>query len=272
MPPLPDAPQKQLPVVMQEFANARKQLGTLGGGNHFIEVQQGSDGRIWLMVHSGSRNLGYKVAGYYNKLAQQISSKIKNSAPAQWQLAHLETDSEPGQRYLAEMDYCVTFAQANRRQMMLLIEEIFSAVTGCTAFGAPLDVAHNYAARELHFGCEVIVHRKGATRAFDGELGIIPGSQGTTSYIVRGLGNCESFCSCSHGAGRVLGRKQAQKSLNLERERELLEKRNIVHSLRSKKDLDEAPGAYKNINKVMANQKDLVEPVVELAPLAVVKG
>ena len=135
-----------------------------------------------------------------------------------------------------------------------------------------MNIAHNYAAKEHHFGTEVIVHRKGATRAFAGEFGVIPGSQGAKSYIVEGLGNPESFCSCSHGAGRKLGRKQAQRLLKLEEEIAFLERQNIIHAVRGKRDLDEAAGAYKNIEEVMANQKDLVEIRIVLQPLAVVKG
>ena len=133
-------------------------------------------------------------------------------------------------------------------------------------------MAHNYAAMEEHFGREVCVHRKGATRAGQGEQGIIPGSQGSFSYIVRGLGNADAFSSCSHGAGRVMGRKEAQRQLDLEEELAKLKRRNVVHGIRSRKHLDEAPGAYKNIEQVMANQQDLVTIEVELQPLAVVKG
>jgi tRNA-splicing ligase RtcB len=170
------------------------------------------------------------------------------------------------------MNYCVQFAAANRKAMLQRVSEILLDFEPTVSFSRPFDVAHNYAAREIHFGKDVFVHRKGATRAAAGEIGIIPGSQGTTSYIVRGLGNKESFCSCSHGAGRKLGRKQAQRQLDLKDEIHRLEQQNIVHAIRHKKDLDEAAGAYKDIAQVMANQRDLVEIVRTLKPLAVVKG
>mgnify|MGYP001339362563 CR=1 FL=1 len=264
---------RDLPVVAGEFESARRQVGTLGGGNHFIEIQQGNDQRIWLMVHSGSRNLGYKVAGHYNELAVRLAKKMGTDAiPKEWQLAMLPLASPEGQRYLREMEYCVAFARANRTEMMAALREIVAAITGCDQFAAPIDVAHNYAAREMHFFREVWVHRKGATRAFLGEYGIIPGCQGSRSYIVRGLGNPQSFMSCSHGAGRVLGRKQAQRVLNLQEEKEKLDKRHILHSLRHRSDLEEAPGAYKDIGEVIANQLDLIEVAVELQPLAVLKG
>ena len=134
------------------------------------------------------------------------------------------------------------------------------------------DDHHNYAAMENHFGHNVLVHRKGATRAYKDEIGIIPGSQGTKSYIVKGLGNPDSFMSCSHGAGRKMSRSKACSSLNLEEQIELLDDQGIVHGIRNSADLDEAPGSYKDINVVMDNQSDLVEKVVELTPLGVIKG
>jgi tRNA-splicing ligase RtcB len=271
--PDPGDMDRDLPVVASEFESARRQVGTLGGGNHFIEIQQGSDQRIWLMVHSGSRNIGYKVAGHYNELAVRMAKKTgKDTIPKEWQLAVLPLASPEGQRYVREMEYCVAFARANRTEMMAALQEIVASITGCEQFDTPLDVAHNYAARETHFFREVWVHRKGATRAFAGEYGIIPGCQGSRSYIVRGLGNPQSFMSCSHGAGRVLGRKQAQRILNLQAEKEKLDKRHILHSLRNRSDLEEAPGAYKDIGEVIANQQDLIEVAVELQPLAVLKG
>lgn len=271
--PEPASGTMELPVVAEEFASARCQLGTLGGGNHFLEIQQGSDNRIWLMVHSGSRNLGFKVADRYNRIAVQMAAGPgKRAIPKVWQLAILPLSAPVGQQYLAEMEYCVRFARANRAEMMTAFQEIVAQVTGCDQFDQALDVAHNYAAREHHFSHDVWVHRKGATRAFAGELGIIPGSQGSASYIVRGLGNPLSFMSCSHGAGRVLGRKEAQRVLSLQEEVAKLNARHVLHRLCRQSDLEEAPGAYKDIVKVIDNQRDLIEVVVELQPLAVVKG
>jgi tRNA-splicing ligase RtcB len=264
---------RSLPVISGEFDSARRQLGTLGGGNHFIEIQRGSDGRIWLMVHSGSRNLGYRVAGHYNDLAVRLGKKGgRDAIPREWQLAMLPTDSPEGQLYLREMAYCVDFARANRGCMMAELTAIVAEATGCDSFDPALDVAHNYAALERHFFREVWVHRKGATRAFAGQPGIIPGSQGCSSYLVRGRGNEQSFMSCSHGAGRVLGRKEAQRTLDLATEVGQLDRLGILHALRCRNDLEEAPGAYKDIGEVIANQLDLIEVVVELRPLAVLKG
>ena len=271
---MPEAPEglEKLKIVAREYENGLTQLGTLGGGNHFIEIQQGSDHHIWIMVHSGSRNLGYRVANHYNEVAVKLNAKWKSPVSPKWQLAYLPLSSATGWQYLAEMQYCVEFARCNRLHMLERIKTVLAEHLAEVSFAQPLNVAHNYAARENHFGKEVIIHRKGATRAFRDELGAIPGSQGTESYIVRGLGNQDSFCSCSHGAGRKLGRKQAQRTLQLSAEIAFLEKKNILHGIRSKKDLDEAAGAYKDIHTVIASQQDLVEVVVELTPMAVIKG
>jgi len=270
---MPDLPVADLPVVRREYESARHQVGTLGGGNHFIEIQQGNDGHLWVMIHSGSRNLGKQVADEYNRLAKALNKKenIKNT----WekQLAYLYTDSEEGQRYIREMEYCVAFAFANRSLMMDTVLGILDfMVKGPVEETDRVAIAHNFAALEKHFGQEIWVHRKGATPAFKGMRGIIPGSQGTESYIVMGKGNEESFSSCSHGAGRVLGRRQAVRHLNLQNEVERLEKKGIIHSIRRQKDLDEAPSAYKDIHRVIRLQEDLVDVLVELQPLAVVKG
>ncbi len=261
-----------LTVVSKEYKSALKQLGTLGGGNHFIEIQRGDDGHIWLMVHSGSRNLGLKVATYYNKLATALNKKWASKISPKWQLAFLPLDSKPGQSYLQEMRYCVDFALASRSLMMDRIQKAVASVVSPVAFEPLINIAHNYAAQETHFRKKVIVHRKGATRAQTGEIGIIPGSQGTPSYIVRGRGERESFTSCSHGAGRIMGRKQAQRQLDLAQEKRVLEDQGIIHAIRNIKNLDEAAGAYKNIDKVIGNQVDLVEVMEKLQPLAVIKG
>lgn len=259
-------------IVDKQWDSARHQLGTLGGGNHFIEIQKGSDGFIWIMLHSGSRNVGYKVAQHYNKLAVKLNERWQSQVPKHMELAFLPLDTQMGQDYMAEMQWCVEFALANRHHMMEEIQCIFREEFGCVTFDKSINIAHNYAAMEHHFGQDVMVHRKGATRARSGELGIIPGSMGTKSYIVVGLGNPESFHSCSHGAGRLMSRTRAKEVLNLEDEQKAMDAKDIVHGLRGRSNLDEAPGAYKSIDIVMENQKDLVKPLVELEPIAVAKG
>ena len=259
-------------IVDRGYVKARKQVGSLGGGNHFIEIQKGSDGYVWIMIHSGSRNLGYSVAEWYNNAAKRLNERYFSSVTKAQDLAFLPIETPEAKDYLTEMNYCIEFALANRQLMMHRTVEALQEVVGEFDHDEIINKAHNFAAWENHFGQNVLVHRKGATRAREGELGMIPGSQGTSSYIVRGLGNPESFASCSHGAGRRMGRKQAQRELNLQHEIDLLNKKGVIHAIRHHKDLDEATSAYKDINVVMENQQDLAEIVVELTPLAVLKG
>ena len=254
-------------IVHQELGSARKQLGTLGGGNHFIEIEKGSDGFVWLMLHSGSRNFGYKIANHYHKEAQKLCERWYSDVPNK-DLAFLPIEEPEAKQYWTAMTYALEFAKANRRAMMNRILEVW----GCDVGEEAIDIHHNYAAWENHFNQNVIVHRKGATLARENTIGIIPGSQGTKSYIVRGKGNSESFNSCSHGAGRKMGRKEASRNLNLEDEIKRLDDQGIIHGIRNVRDLDEAAGAYKDIGEVMKAQEDLVEILVELQPLAVIKG
>jgi len=272
MPSLGEATGCMPSVVCQEYQSALHQLGTLGGGNHFIEIQKGSDGYIWIMLHSGSRNLGYKVARHYNDIAKKLNEKWYSNIPKKYDLAFLPLDSEEAQNYLREMNYCLEFAKANRFHMMNKIKEIFTDQLPDINFDEIINIHHNYATMENHFGTNVVLHRKGATSARKSEIGIIPGSQGTASYIVRGLGNPESFMSCSHGAGRTMSRTKARETLNLEEEVKKMENKGILHSIRGKSSLDEASSSYKDIDVVMEEQKDLVEIVTKLTPLAVVKG
>jgi len=261
---------ENMPVVKAQYMAARYQVGTLGGGNHFIEIQRSTAGEVYIMIHSGSRNLGKKVADHYNKIAKFWNEKW-HSYQADG-LAFLPIEYPEAKKYLNEMQYCVDFGFANRRLMMERIcgqvREMFPEVI----FEPMVNIAHNYCAWENHYGKNVLVHRKGATRAREGEVCLIPGSQGTKSYIARGLGNKESFCSCSHGAGRRMSRKEAIKTLNLQAEIQRMEQQGIVNCIATQDDLDEAASAYKDIDQVMANQRDLVEPIVELTPLVVVKA
>ena len=227
------------------------------------------------MIHSGSRNLGKQVADHYNKIAKLNNEKWFSSIPKEDDLAFLPADSLMGENYIREMNYCVEFALANRKLMMKRIMQIFADTEKeyCDIKFEPIiNIAHNYASLENHFGQNVWVHRKGATKATKGLVGIIPGSQGTASYIVEGLGNKESFMSCSHGAGRRMSRSQARRELNLKEEIAKMNKKGIIHGLRNQGDLDEASSAYKDVEVVMKNQADLVKILVKLLPLAVIKG
>ena len=170
------------------------------------------------------------------------------------------------------MQYCIDFALCNRSLMMQRVQEVLADALPGIAFEPMINIAHNYAAWENHYGKNVIVHRKGATLAREGMVGIIPGSQGTASYIVEGLGHAASFNSCSHGAGRVLSRTAAIASLDMQAEVAQLEAKGIVHAIRSQDDMQEATGAYKDIEEVIANQTDLIKVKTKLLPIAVIKG
>jgi tRNA-splicing ligase RtcB (3'-phosphate/5'-hydroxy nucleic acid ligase) len=256
-------------VIQRELASAKRQLGTLGGGNHFIEIQQGNDGHLWVMIHSGSRNLGFKVAKEYNAIAQKLCKMWHVGLPSK-DLAFLPDGAKEYGEYLEAMQYCVRFARANRLQMMSAVAAAIYGAVKSVRIGLEIHVAHNYADIEHHYGANTMVHRKGAVRARSGEYAVVPGSMGSNSYIVKGLGNPESFMSCSHGAGRRMGRKAAREALNLEEEQNKLS--GVVHGLATTEDLDEASGAYKDIDVVMNNQTDLVEIVTTLTPLMSIKG
>jgi tRNA-splicing ligase RtcB len=262
----------EMVIVKRQYLAALKQIGTLGGGNHFIELQRSEDGFLWIMIHSGSRNFGLQVAEYYNKQAKKLNEVYYSSVPPKADLAFLPFETDEAHAYYNEMKYCTEFALSNRKLMMARVQHVVATVLSTIIFQPALNIAHNYAAWEKHFGKKVIVHRKGATSAKLGEIGIVPGSQGTKSYIVEGLGNPESFMSCSHGAGRLMSRTAAIRDLNLEEEKRKLDDLGILHSIRGKSDLEEASSAYKDISQVMAFQEDLVKILVELNPLAVIKG
>lgn len=261
---------EKLPYVKTQLTAARHQLGTLGGGNHFMEIQKSKEGDVWMMIHSGSRNVGKRVADHYGKIAKRLNAMWYSSTVEGLEFLPIETAE--AKAYWNEMLWCVDFALCNRRAMMDAMCESLSSVFPHVEFEPMINIAHNYAAWENHFGRNVIVHRKGATRAYNGEIGIIPGSQGSKSYIVQGLGNPESFMSCSHGAGRVLGRREACNVLDLKKEIRRMNAKGIIHGISERRHLDEAPSAYKDIDTVMANQVDLVKPIVQLSPLAVIKG
>ena len=264
--PLPDL----FSTCRNEYDSALFQIGTLGGGNHFIEIQKGSDGFVWVMIHSGSRNLGYKVANHYHKMAVKMNEMWFSNIPSE--LAFFPHNSTEFWEYMEEMNYCIEFARKNRSLMMQRVESAFKEVIPDVEFSNFINKPHNFAAFEHHFNTNVLVHRKGATRAYEGELGMIPGSQGTNSYIVKGLGNDQSFKSCSHGAGRVMSRAEARRTLSVKDEVAKLKDKGVLHSIKTEKDLDEAPSSYKDIAQVMDFQKDLVKIEVELYPMAVIKG
>ena len=201
-------------------------------------------------------------------MAKKLNEKT-NLVPKNFNLAPLAIDSPEGKEYFAAMNYCLDFAKANRELIFKLFYEVFQKITGSNKILQKIDIHHNYASPESHYGEEVIVHRKGATRARLGELGIIPGSMGTSSYIVEGLGNPESFMSCSHGCGRVISRREANRVFTKEMADKAMKG---IYFKGWDGDYSEAPMAYKDIEEVIENQKDLVKPLVKLTPLGVMKG
>jgi tRNA-splicing ligase RtcB len=251
--------------------NAPQKLGTLGGGNHFIELQQDPTGRLWLMIHSGSRNVGKMIADHYMKMAKSMTGREAPEPNLGW----LPLDDKAGRAYLSDMQWALNYAFENRRRMMEVALDIFAkllkkhGVRACDNWGDRIDIHHNFVAEEEHFGHRVWVHRKGATLATRETTGIIPGSMGAPSYIVAGLACPDSFQSCSHGAGRVLSRTAAKRQISKQDLARALGKVIVRHSGDVR---DEAPQAYKNIQEVMANQRDLVDILVKLEPLATIKG
>jgi tRNA-splicing ligase RtcB len=262
-------PKHILEKIKVTQGDLESQLGTLGGGNHFIEIQQGSDGYIWLMIHTGSRNLGKRICDYYNNIAKEANREMYSVVEPQWSLAFLPLGTEIGDEYFMAMRYATDFATANRFVIMKNLKNVVKQVIPETVFTDEIRCEHNYAAMENHYGKNVMVHRKGAIRMREGDTGIIPGSMGTNSYIVKGLGNPQSFYSASHGAGRVMSRSKANELITEEMAQEAM--KGIVFGRFNGK-YDECPQAYKDISTVMTNQLDLVEPVVELKPLGVMKG
>ena len=241
------------------------QIGTLGGGNHFIELQEDEEGYLSVMIHSGSRHFGKAVCDYFHQKARELNARWYSQVPDEYRLAFLPLDSREGRQYLNWMQLSMDFAMENRAKMMLAVKAILEKWIGKytdlhLAFTEEINCHHNYAALENHYGENVWVHRKGATRAREGELAVIPGAMGSFSYIVRGKGNPESFCSSSHGAGRRYSRKGAMSAFSCEEVIKDLREKQVILGKRNKSDVaEESRFAYKDIDEVMKNQSDLVE-------------
>lgn len=260
-----------VPALRAERQSAETQLGSLGGGNHFLELQADPGGMVWAMVHSGSRNVGKQMGERYDGIARAHNRAGSSMVPPEWGLAHLPVDSAAGAEYLAVMEWCLRFAAESRRLMAAQMQRALDRVFPGVVPGEALSIHHNYAAIEEHFGETVVIHRKGAVHA-KGRV-IVPGSMGTSSYIGEGLANPDAFESCSHGAGRRMGRKEAKRVLPRELVMAQLKERDVRLFKVKKGDVaEEAPDAYKDIEDVMGLQSDLVRPLVRLTPLGVVKG
>lgn len=260
-----------VPALKAEAVKAERQLASLGGGNHFIELQVDPDGLVWAMVHTGSRNVGKQVAEHFDRVAREINERDGSPVPREWGLAHLTIHGDVGAEYFSAMRWCMRFAKESRRLIAETVQRALDRRFPGVLPDPSTDVHHNYASVETHYGTEVVVHRKGAVRARGTVL--IPGSMGTASYVGEGLANPESFESCSHGAGRAMGRKQAMRTLPREQVLADLKAADVRLFKAHKGDVaEEAPQAYKDIEAVMRWQSDLVEQRVRLRPIGVVKG
>jgi len=246
-----------------------QQLGTLGGGNHFIEVCLDESSRVWVMLHSGSRGIGNAIGSYFIELAKKDAMKNNVHLPDA-DLAYFPEGAKHFHDYVEAVGWAQDYARANRAEMMeLVLDGMRRHLPSFEVTDEAVNCHHNYVEHEEHFGERVWLTRKGAIRAREGELGIIPGSMGARSYIVRGKGSAESFHSCAHGAGRLMSRNAAQKKFSLQ---DLQAQTEGVICRKDKGVIDEIPGAYKNIDEVMANQSDLVEVVHTLKQVICVKG
>ena len=254
------------PAVKARADKAVNQVGTLGGGNHFIEVCLDTSKRVWVMLHSGSRNIGNELAQHHIGVARGLTHN--NELPDR-ELAVFLAGTPEMAAYRHDLYWAQDYARRNRSVMLRLICDVLTKRYKHIRYDEPISCHHNYVAEEKHFGEDVLVTRKGAIRAGNGDLGIIPGSMGTGSYIVRGLGNADSFESASHGAGRRMSRTKARKVF---KRADLIEQTKGVECRKDSGVIDEIPAAYKDINEVIANQTDLVEIVAKLKQVICVKG
>ncbi len=265
--PLPDAVRSG-PLSTRALERERERLGprhlgTLGGGNHFVELDRDSTGGLWLLVHSGSRGLGGAVGHHHARVADAVGVGA---------LKALEADSPEGQACAGDLAWALTFARANRDALLsAAIDAVVAHSRAEPDLAGRLDLHHNFVQQELHFGRRLWIHRKGAIAAPEGAKALIPGSMGTASYVVEGLGQPLAFGSASHGAGRVLTRTQARAEISRDRLRHQL--RRVVHDVERERSLvEEAPDAYRQIAEVLEDEVDLVRPLLRLEPIAVLKG
>lgn len=254
------------------------QVGSLGGGNHFIELQEDQDGYLCLMIHSGSRHLGKAICDYFHKKARELNKKWYSEVKDEYHLSFLPVHTEEGQQYIHWMNLAMDYAYENRAHMLdktcCIVKELIEKHTGHTVeFGQEINCHHNYAALEHHYDANVWVHRKGATRVREGELAVIPGAMGSYSYVVQGKGHKESFCTSSHGAGRNYSRTGARQAFSVEEVIVDLKEQGVVLGKRKKNDVaEECRFAYKDIDEVMSQQQDMVTPIRKLKTVGVVKG
>ncbi len=259
----------QLLKAFGKFSKWMNQMGTLGGGNHFIEVCLDETDHVWVMLHSGSRGIGNAIADYFIQLARKDMERWMIQLPNR-DLAYFPEGTEHFADYVDALHWAQEYAMQNRQTMLdLVLSALARHLPPFEVTSAAVNCHHNYVAKEHHYGANVWVTRKGAIRAREGDLGIVPGSMGTRSYIVRGKGDLESFCSSAHGAGRRMSRTAAAKQFT---EADLVQQTAGVICRKDKGVIDEIPGAYKDIDQVMANQRDLTEILHTLKQVLCVKG
>jgi tRNA-splicing ligase RtcB len=260
------------PQLLKSFGKFSKwinQMGTLGGGNHFIEICLDENHRVWAMLHSGSRGIGNGLADYFIELARQDMERLMIHLPDH-DLAYFTEGTEYFDDYFEAVHWAQEYAYQNRQSMLdLMLAAMRRHLPEFSVLNEVVNCHHNYVAVEYHYGENVYVTRKGAIRARAGDLGIIPGSMGARSYIVRGKGNAESFTSCAHGAGRRMSRTMAEKQFTQD---DLKKQTEGVICRKDKGVIDEIPGAYKDIDSVMANQADLVDVLHTLKQVVCIKG
>lgn len=256
------------PIAQERESRAMSQCGTLGGGNHFIEVCLDDDGNVWLMLHSGSRNIGKELADHHIKVAKSLPHNADLPKSSQ-DLAVFLGNTVEMSRYMLDLTWAQQYARINRALMMQLLIEAMQEHFPNMTTKEPISCHHNYVAQETIEGMQMLVTRKGAISAKRGEPGIIPGSMGTGSYIVTGLGNPESFFSASHGAGRRMSRSEAKRRYTVD---DLVEQTRGVESRKDQAVVDEIPAAYKDIDAVIAAQTDLVAVTAHLTQIVCVKG
>ena len=266
--------EKLVPLIEDGYFQA----GSLGGGNHFIELQEDEEGYLCIMIHSGSRHLGKAVCDYFHETARELNRKWYSEVKDEYRLSFLPVSSKEGQQYLNWMNLAMDYAFENRERMLIktcaIVKEVIEKHTELKVeFGEEINCHHNYASLENHYDANVWVHRKGATRVREGEMAVIPGAMGSYSYVVRGKGNKESFCTSSHGAGRSYSRSGAMQAFSVEKVMVDLKEQGVILGKRKKNDVpEECRFAYKDIDLVMAQQEDMVTAVRKLKTVGVVKG
>lgn len=258
------------PVSNRTFRKLMRQFGSIGGGNHFLELQRDHEDHLWIMLHSGSRYLGVEVRDYYvaeGAKRDGIDEKLYKRIP------YLIASDPFSQQYLSDVQSVKHFARESRCEMLIRALEVMQrhlpGLDIAALIQSAADVSHNYVAMEEHFGEQLYIHRKGAIRLGKGDIGFVPGSMGTASFVVEGRGNEYAFCSCAHGAGRAMSRGAAARYIS---QQELQESMKGILCAHDAPLLDEAPGAYKDIRLVMRGQRDLVKILYELTPLVSIKG